>query len=222
MIEKLSYKQTLSIISQYQTEGHSPLKVIADDFKTYVLKFPKNMYDIFSKIKSLDNNDEYSMYSFIEVLQEDTSNKIKFQGLADNDFIKTVKKISIDIQEDENNNHRLYYTTTKDFVTFTPAKLLFDTHFSAIDATILKRGENDYVMVLKDNTRQNRNLRISFAKDVHGPWTEPSETFTENFVEGPTTVKLGKDYIIYYDRYQKYDFGAMKTRDFIHFTDVTS
>ncbi len=99
-------------------------------------------------------------------------------------------------QEDENNNHRLYYTTTKDFVTFTPAKLLFDTHFSAIDATILKRGENDYVMVLKDNTRQNRNLRISFAKDVHGPWTEPSETFTENFVEGPTTVKLGKDYII--------------------------
>lgn len=44
------------------------------------------MYDIFLKIKSLDNNDEYSMYSFIEVLQEDTSNKIKFQGLGDNDF----------------------------------------------------------------------------------------------------------------------------------------
>lgn len=51
MIEKLSYKQTLSIISQYQTEGHSPLKVIADDFKTYVLKFPKNMYDKNSIVK---------------------------------------------------------------------------------------------------------------------------------------------------------------------------
>ena len=74
--------------------------------------------------------------------------------------------------------------SSKDFVTFTLAKLLFDTHFSAIDATIIKRGDNDYVMVLKDNTRQNRNLRISFAKDVHGPWTEPSETFTENF--GPS------------------------------------
>ena len=51
MIENLSYKQTISIISQYDTEGHSPLKVIADDFKTYVLKFPKNMSDKNSIVK---------------------------------------------------------------------------------------------------------------------------------------------------------------------------
>lgn len=51
MIEKLSYKQTITIISQYDTEGHSPLKVIADDFKTYVLKFPKNRADKNSIIK---------------------------------------------------------------------------------------------------------------------------------------------------------------------------
>jgi len=51
MIEKLSYHRTLSIISQYDTEGHSPLKVIADDFKTYVLKFPKNRYDANSILK---------------------------------------------------------------------------------------------------------------------------------------------------------------------------
>ena len=51
MIEDLPYRKTLSIISQYETEGHSPLKVIADDFKTYVLKFPKNMSDKNSIVK---------------------------------------------------------------------------------------------------------------------------------------------------------------------------
>ncbi len=51
MFENLSYKQTRTVISQYDTEGHSPLKVIADDFKTYVLKFPKNMSDKNSIVK---------------------------------------------------------------------------------------------------------------------------------------------------------------------------
>lgn len=86
-------------IFPYQIIG-SILKV--SNFEQYIL--PKNMYEIFSKNKTLDKNSEYSMYSFIETLQEDTSNKVKFDGLGDNDFVKSVKKVSIDIQEDENND----------------------------------------------------------------------------------------------------------------------
>lgn len=41
--------------------------------------------------------------------------------------------------EDEFNNHRLYYTMTKDFVNFSPTKLFFDPGYSCIDATIVKR-----------------------------------------------------------------------------------
>lgn len=123
--------------------------------------------------------------------------------------------------EDENNNHRLYYTTTKDFKTFTPSRLLIDTDFSAIDATILKRGKDDYVMVLKDNTRPARNLRISFAKRPEGPWSNPEPTFTEGFVEGPAVAKVKDGYVVYFDRYRKYDFGAMKTTDFRTFKDIT-
>ena len=124
--------------------------------------------------------------------------------------------------EDEYNNHRLYYTTTTDFKHFTKAKLLMDPGFSAIDAVILKRGKKDYVMVVKDNTRPNRNLKISFARSPYGPWSAPSEPFTENFVEGPAVTKIEDGYLIYYDRYKKYDFGAMLTKDFKHFTEVTS
>lgn len=123
--------------------------------------------------------------------------------------------------EDERNNHRLYYSMTKDFNTFTTGQLLMDPGFSSIDATIIKRGKSDYVMVLKDNTRPNRNLRISTAKDPLGPWSAASEPFTEEFVEGPTVVKIDNGYLIYYDRYKKYDFGASFTTNFKHFDDYS-
>jgi len=124
--------------------------------------------------------------------------------------------------EDEYNNHRLYYITTKDFETISDTKLFYDPGFSVIDATLVKRGKNDYVMVLKDNTRPNRNLKIAFSDSMTGPYTPASEAFTEEFVEGPSVVKLGDDYYIYFDAYRRFIYGAMKTRDFLSFTDVTS
>ena len=129
--------------------------------------------------------------------------------------------------EEEKNNHRLYYSVTKDFKTWTPGKLLIDPGFSCIDATMLKRGKDDYVMVLKDNTRNERDIKVAFAKSPYGPWSKASEPFTGHFMEGPTTVKLpkgselGDGYLIYYDRYRLFDFGAHYTSDFVHFTDVS-
>ena len=121
--------------------------------------------------------------------------------------------------EDERNNHRLYYTTTRDFKSFGETKLLIDPGFSCIDATLVKRGEHDYVMVLKDNTRPERNLKTATARDPHGPWNEVSAPFTGNFVEGPATVRVKDGWIIYYDSYQRKDFGASLTRDLKTFTD---
>ena len=124
-------------------------------------------------------------------------------------------------QEDEDNNHRLYYTTTKDFKTFTDTKLFLDPGFSAIDAVIVKRGKNDYVLVVKDNTRPNRNIKVAFASNPLGPYSKTSEPFSPNFTEGPTVAKVGDDYLIYYDQYRDKIFGAMKTKDFKTFADAT-
>jgi hypothetical protein len=125
-------------------------------------------------------------------------------------------------QEDENNNHRLYYVTTKDFKTFSDTKLFLDPGFSAIDAEIVKRGKNDYVLVVKDNTRPYRNVRVAFANNPLGPYSKASEPFTPPFSEGPTVEKLEKDYLVYYDQYRDKIFGAMRTKDFKTFTDVTN
>lgn len=126
-----------------------------------------------------------------------------------------------DYIEDHYNNHRLYYVTTKDFKKFSKAKLLIDPDFSCIDATLVKRAKNDYVMVLKDNSRKQRNIKVAFSKTPFGPWTKPSEPFTESFTEGPTTAKVGDWYYIYYDSYRHAIYGAARTKDFKTFQNQT-
>ena len=123
--------------------------------------------------------------------------------------------------EDEKNNHRMYYTVTKDFKTFSDAKLFFDPGFSVIDAVIVKRAAKDYVLVLKDNTRPNRNLKVAFGSSPLGPWGPASEAFSGNFVEGPTVEKINDAWYIFCDVYKEYRYGVYKTTDFIHFEDVS-
>jgi len=126
-----------------------------------------------------------------------------------------------DYLEAHDNNHRLYYTTTKDFETFTDTKLLFEPGFSVIDGVIVRFNDR-YILVHKDNTRPLRNLRVAFGDSALGPFTNVSEPFTERFTEGPSVLRLGDEWVIYFDMYRKDRFGAVKTRDFKTWTDITS
>lgn len=124
--------------------------------------------------------------------------------------------------EEENNNHRMFYVTTKDFKTFSDTKLYFDPKFSVIDALIVKRGIKDYVLVLKDNTRPERNIKVAFAETPLGPWVNISKPFTEKFTEGPAVAKVKDGYLIYYDVYQDKRYGASFTKDFTRFVKADS
>lgn len=127
-----------------------------------------------------------------------------------------------DGQEDHMNNHRLYYTTTKDFKRFTKAKLFIEPGFSCIDAAPpVKMADGQWVLVFKDNTRPMRNIKVAFGKSMYGPWENVSEPISEDFTEGPTWCKVGDWYYIYYDSYRRYIFGARRTKDFKNFQDVT-
>lgn len=123
--------------------------------------------------------------------------------------------------EEDSNNHRMYVTTTADFKSFTPTKLFLDPKFSVIDAQIVKRKTKDYVLVLKDNTRPERNIKVAFSDNPLGPYTNVSKPFTENFTEGPNVAKVKDGWLIYYDAYRKKIFGAAFTTDFINFSDAT-
>jgi sucrose-6-phosphate hydrolase SacC (GH32 family) len=122
--------------------------------------------------------------------------------------------------EAEDNNHRMYYTTTKDFKSFTPTKLFSDPGFSIIDAVIVKRDKDDYVLVLKDNTRPKRNLKVAFADNPLGPFENVSEEFSDYLTEGPSVQKVGNEWLIYFDSYGSKKYEAVSTTDFKTFKNI--
>ena len=126
-----------------------------------------------------------------------------------------------DYLEPSTNNHRMYFTTTKDFKTFAPTKLFLDPDFSVIDCQILKDADR-YILLLKDNTRSQRNIRVAFGDAPLGPWRDITTNLTANFTEGPCGLKVGDDWLIYYESYQDHHYSSIKTRDFKTFTDTTS
>jgi hypothetical protein len=123
-------------------------------------------------------------------------------------------------------NHRMYYTTTKDFLTFSDTRLLYDPGFNCIDATIAKVADGKYVMVIKDETRAPqpaKNLRTATATTPEGPWSKASDPISPpgDWVEGPSIARVNDAWYVYYDKYtspQRY--GALKTTDFLKWEPV--
>jgi beta-xylosidase len=121
-------------------------------------------------------------------------------------------------------NHRVYYTTTKDFQQFAPTRLFYDGGFNVIDATMI-HALGKYHLIVKDETRNpvaRKNLRICTSESPEGPWSSASEPFTISWVEGPSVVQIGDEYIVYFDHYARPQYyGAIKTRDFKTWEDIT-
>jgi alpha-galactosidase len=120
-------------------------------------------------------------------------------------------------------NHRIYSTSTRDFKTFSPTRLFYDAGFSEIDATELAANGQFYV-IFKDETVKppKKHLRIASGNAPDGPFGPPGPPFTRDWVEGPTAVLLGDEYIVYFDCYRDHHYGAMKSKDLVHWEDVTS
>ena len=133
-------------------------------------------------------------------------------------------------REGANACHRLWYCTTRDFVTFSAPQRYYDPGFNSIDGYLLKRAAHDYVLVVKDNRKPGfSNLFCVFSNSPYGPFhtadntpagTTPTTTFGRTFSEGPCAVQLGDEWIIYFDQYHPQEYGAVSTTDFLTFTPI--
>lgn len=121
-------------------------------------------------------------------------------------------------------NHRIYATTTRDFDAFTPTRLFYDPGFSVIDATFLRANGKSWLLV-KDETRNppHKYLQLAAAPSLQGPFGKLGAPITRPglWVEGPTALQLGADVIVYYDAYTSKHYGALRSRDLVHWDDVT-
>ncbi len=122
-------------------------------------------------------------------------------------------------------NHRMYYVTTRDFQTFSETALFYEHGFNVIDAFLIQEDER-YVMFLKDETNQpftpQKNIRLAFSSRAEGPYGEPTAPITGDYwAEGPTAVKIGNRWHLYFDRYREGRYGLLVSEDLKRWTDLT-
>lgn len=120
-------------------------------------------------------------------------------------------------------NHRIYYVTTKDFKNYSRAAVFYDGGFNVIDATVVQDGAR-FVMVVKDETEfpaPKKNLRLATSDKATGPYSAAAAPFTRDWVEGPTVLNVNGSWIVYYDMYRDHRYGAVKTRDWRTWEDIT-
>ncbi len=120
-------------------------------------------------------------------------------------------------------NHRVYYVKTADFQTYTDAKLFYDDGFNVIDATIVKDA-GKYVMFVKDETKvpvAKKNIRIATSDRAEGPYGPASVTFSPDWVEGPTALKIGSYWYVYYDAYTRGRMEGARSTDLKTWESIT-
>jgi GH43 family beta-xylosidase len=141
-------------------------------------------------------------------------------------WASTIPGQSPDADQPDDGNHRIYATTTKDFIAFTPTRLLFDPGFNCIDSTLLTlRGRTH--MFFKDERKvptPMKNLRRAVADRPAGPYTVIDRPVTAPglWVEGPSALQIGDETYLYFDAYRDHHYAAYRSRDLDAWEDVTS
>jgi sucrose-6-phosphate hydrolase SacC (GH32 family) len=100
---------------------------------------------------------------------------------------------------------RTYYVMTKDFKTFTDPVKFFDPGYTEIDASMLKAAQGKYYLFFKDERESGKNIHYVYGSTPQGPWSVVSGAITSAGCEGPSAVKIGAEYRVYFDPYSNSD-----------------
>jgi beta-xylosidase len=122
-------------------------------------------------------------------------------------------------------NNRAYYVVTKDFVTFSEPKVLFDPGFDNIDSTMIAAGDK-FMLVFKQGDEQALGkwgpIHAAVADHPLGPYQlQPQPLITER-AEGPTLITIDGKTLLYVDFYGAGHYGAYESTDWKTWTDVSA
>jgi len=125
---------------------------------------------------------------------------------------------------DDGLNHRMYFVSTRDFKNFSEAKLFFDPGFNVIDATVVGDGDR-YIMFMKDETLNpfQKNIRVAVSHQLYGGFRPVSPPITGGFwAEGPTAIRIGEDWFVYFDKYKLHEIGGARSSDLRVWEDISN
>jgi len=143
---------------------------------------------------------------------------------------------------DDYKNHRVYACRTKDFRVFSKTHLFFDPGFNCIDASI-NFHNGKYLMAFKDERGDDKyfpgevarkHVLVAWSEALAGPWSvvpEPVSKSTgsddvandvKTWAEGPCVFfdARGKEWWIFYEYFRSRAYGAVRSKDGVHWTNV--
>ena len=127
------------------------------------------------------------------------------------------------IGSEDDYNHRQYYVTTRDFQTFSETRLFFDPGHNVIDAFLARDGKN-YLLFYKDETlkpQPKKSIHLAVGNAPTGPFEPRGEVGHTNWIEGPTALKIGDFWYLYYDCYTKKHYGGVRSSDLKTWENIT-
>ncbi len=126
-----------------------------------------------------------------------------------------------DGQGDEGLDHRMYFTATPDFRSFSATKLFFDGGFNVIDATLVRDGDR-YLLFMKDERPDQKNIRMAIGEAIPGVFRNVSPPLTGSYwAEGPSAIRIDNRWVVYFDKYKAGSIGAIASRDLQTWEDIS-
>ncbi|MDR0391568.1 MAG: glycoside hydrolase family 43 protein [Planctomycetaceae bacterium] len=129
---------------------------------------------------------------------------------------------------EDNFNHRLYYTTTTDFTKFAPTKLYWNPNHNVMSPLLVEDKDADksqrYLLFYKDDTlkpKPKKHLLLATGESPVGPFVVQKMVSHTDWVQGPSILRIDKNWYLYYDCYGKRHFGAVQSNDLINWTNIT-
>lgn len=124
---------------------------------------------------------------------------------------------------------KLWYCKTRDWKTFTPAKVLFAPSYSVIDGTLLKHLDTYYLYHKEEEfgarNGERRAIRVATSKHPLGPYSIVDGPLNMGQIvpvitEGPTVMEdpIKKGWLLLYDYCMTNRFGVSYSPDLIHWT----
>jgi len=124
---------------------------------------------------------------------------------------------------------RLWSCRTRDWKSFTPAKVFFAPAYSVIDGTLLAHNGTYYLFHKEEEfgvkTGERRAIRVATSKRLEGPYTLIEGPLNKGQIvpvitEGPTVIKdpIKAGWLLLYDYCMTDRFGASYSTDLLHWT----
>jgi hypothetical protein len=125
---------------------------------------------------------------------------------------------------DAGDGKRAYYALTSDFTTFSKAAKFFDPGYTEIDGCLLKVADQNYYFFFKDERTTSKRIYCIHGSTPQGTWSDvPVASITNSGnqgVEGPSAIKIGNEYRLYFDPYStRQNYRMIKSTDLVTWTD---